>query len=322
MTTIQIVSINVDTLLTISIIQDWTIFERNLFMREFAKISPTFWFTERGRAIKKLGIEAQLLSLYLLTNPHASMIGIYYLPIALIAHETCIPKENVLYVFQLLSQVDYCTYDELSEYVWVHDMAFSQVGSQLKQNDNRVRGVNAAYQLLPDLPFLPAFFEKYQYAFYLKNRNLIEAPSKPLASKEKDNEKENEKEKNKYLSGKPDVDPLLFNTLKTNEANHHIPLEQNQTDLKSQAIEILQFLNKKTGRIYRPVDTNLKLIIARLKTGVTVMDCRQVIVKKTREWKGNPKMAEYLRPATLFKEDKFEQYLGELVLAEEGPSNG
>jgi uncharacterized phage protein (TIGR02220 family) len=65
----------------------------------------------------------------------------------------------------------------------------------------------------------------------------------------------------------------------------------------------------------------LKLITARLKTGASVADCRQVIAKKTREWQGNPKMDEYLRPATLFNATKFEQYVGELVLPKEGVVN-
>jgi len=109
------------------------------------------------------------------------------------------------------------------------------------------------------------------------------------------------------MSGKPDVDSL------SDENNP----EKQSTSLKSQAIEILNFLNEKTGRAYRPRNENLKLIIARLKSGASVMDCRQVIARKTRDWKGNAKMAEYLRPATLFDALKFEQYVGELVLPKE-----
>ena len=56
------------------------------------------------------------------------------------------------------------------------------------------------------------------------------------------------------------------------------------------------------------------MIKARLKSGVTSGQCFQVIAKKTREWKGNLKMDEYLRPATLFNATKFEQYVGELVV--------
>lgn len=274
-------------------------------MREFAKISPTFWFTEKGRAIKQLGVEAQLLALYLLTNPHANMIGVYYLPIAFIVHETSISKENVLTILQLLARINYCSYDEFSEYVWVHDMALEQIGTQLKTNDNRVKGINALYHSLPKLPFLKDFFEAYKDAFCLQSieiKTSDKASPKPLTSKEKEKDNEKEIEKKRFMSGKPDIDPI-FESLKTKKTLS-LPIQQNEFDLKSQAIEILQFLNKKTGRVYRPVDTNLKLIIARLKTGASVIDCRQVIAKKTREWKGNPKMTEYLRPATLFKEEK------------------
>jgi uncharacterized phage protein (TIGR02220 family) len=117
-----------------------------------------------------------------------------------------------------------------------------------------------------------------------------------------DTDKEEEKDKNiKALSGRPDI----------------VPLKSQNFELKKQAIEILNFLNSKTGRVFRPVDTNLKLIIARLKSGATMSNCRQVIAKKTREWKDNEKMVEYLRPATLFNATKFEQYVGELVPVEE-----
>lgn len=84
-------------------------------------------------------------------------------------------------------------------------------------------------------------------------------------------------------------------------------------DPRQQAKEILSFLNEKTGRSYEPVDANLKLIVARLKEGSTALDLRQVIAKKCREWIGDPKMAEYLRPKTLFNATNFAQYKGELV---------
>ena len=46
-----------------------------------------------------------------------------------------------------------------------------------------------------------------------------------------------------------------------------------------------------------------------------------MIVRKNRVWKGNAKMEEYLRPATLFNAEKFEQYMGELVVPEEEKHN-
>jgi len=81
---------------------------------------------------------------------------------------------------------------------------------------------------------------------------------------------------------------------------------------KAAAIEILDYLNRNAERTYRPVDTNLKLIVARLKSGATPLQCREVIFAKCQQWKGDSKMSEYLRPATLFNQTKFEQYLGEI----------
>lgn len=84
-------------------------------------------------------------------------------------------------------------------------------------------------------------------------------------------------------------------------------------DLKTPAIEVLNFLNQKTGRNYKPVPANLEMIAARIKDGATVDELRMVVAKKCREWAADEKMNEYLRPATLFNRTKFAQYQGELL---------
>lgn len=84
-------------------------------------------------------------------------------------------------------------------------------------------------------------------------------------------------------------------------------------DVRAQALEILKFLNAKTGRNYQAVEANTKIIASRLKEGATMDDCRAVIAMKCREWGTDEKMAEYLRPATLFNATKFAQYRGKLA---------
>ena len=79
------------------------------------------------------------------------------------------------------------------------------------------------------------------------------------------------------------------------------------------AKQILQFLNSKTGRNYQPVKANLEMIAARLKDGATPDELRMVVAKKCREWAGDEKMNQYLRPATLFNRTKYAQYQGELI---------
>lgn len=77
------------------------------------------------------------------------------------------------------------------------------------------------------------------------------------------------------------------------------------------AQQVLEFLNLKAGRNYRAVPVNLNRIRARIRES-SVADCKAVIVCKCREWGGDERMEKYLRPATLFAREKFEQYLGEL----------
>lgn len=85
------------------------------------------------------------------------------------------------------------------------------------------------------------------------------------------------------------------------------------------AVEVLDFLNAKTEHSYRPTPLTLKPIIARLKEGYTVSECKAVIVRRWRAWGADEKMAPFLRPATLFGGEKFAQYVGEVPAREDQP---
>ena len=76
--------------------------------------------------------------------------------------------------------------------------------------------------------------------------------------------------------------------------------------------EVIDYLNEKASRNFRIVPTNTKLILARAKEGATLDDFKAVIDRKCAEWANNPSMCQYLRPATLFNAEKFNQYIGQL----------
>lgn len=285
-------------------------------MREFAKISPQIWTNELGRKIKQLGLEERVLSFYFLTNPYANMAGIYYLPIIMMAHETGMSCEQVSEALTNLCEIGFCSYDSEYEYVWVHDMAIDQVSAQLKPNDNRVKAINTIYASLPALAFLRSFYDKYSGAFFLNDIHGFygssEDPLNPLRSKEKKKENENKNEKKTFLSGTPDiVDEEKLHSDQKNETQ--IERFRLAATYLSQANEILDFLNQKTKRKFRAEDSNLRLIVSRLKSGVTADECRAVIARKYRDWNEDEKMKKFLRPATLFNPAKFEQYLGDCV---------
>jgi uncharacterized phage protein (TIGR02220 family) len=292
-------------------------------MRDFAKVSPQIWTSELGRQIKNLGVDARVISLYLQTSPSAHMTGVYYIPVVLIAHEAGLTVEKTTVVLNDLCQIGYCTYDYKYEYVWVHEMGVEQVCAQLKPNDNRIKAINAHYSSLPKLAFLQGFYDKYAELFLLDrchdSISPLQAPSNTLRSNEKENESEkendneNKNEKKTILSGAPDIgyEGLLFSSEKKSQVDE----EKRPASYLSQASDVLNFLNEKTKSRFRD-EVNQKLIIARLKSGASVDDCRAVIARKFRDW-NNTDMKKYLRPATLFNAIKFEQYLGECVVVDE-----
>lgn len=100
--------------------------------------------------------------------------------------------------------------------------------------------------------------------------------------------------------------------IRTFVLNGEMP-ETSPDRIQDHACRVLEFLNEKTGRAYRPTPVNLEFIMGRMKEGYTAGQCRQVIARKFRDWNEDPRMAPYLRPATLFNRQKFAQYVGELV---------
>lgn len=89
------------------------------------------------------------------------------------------------------------------------------------------------------------------------------------------------------------------NDLKNNNINKNIIAER-----------VLDYLNERAGTHFKPIESNLKFIIARLKD-YSENDLQAVIDKKVVEWKGT-EMQKYLRPETLFNATKFESYVNGL----------
>ena len=107
--------------------------------------------------------------------------------------------------------------------------------------------------------------------------------------------------------------PLLTET--TTETTTDLkPLSCKQDDVAKDNVErsLIDYLNQLSGRNYRPAPSNIKLLRARLAEGYTAQEIADVIARKCAEWIDDPKMAQFLRPATVFGAEKFNQYVGEL----------
>jgi hypothetical protein len=161
-------------------------------MRGYAKISPQLWIGDTGRKLRDAGQEAMLVALYLLSNPHANMLGLYYLPTLFIAHETGLGSEGASKGLRRAIEAGFCTYDESSEMVFIPEMARYQIDDQLVPTDKRCAGIQREYDGLPNNPFLATFYEKYAKAFHLKtgrdNGRPSEGAPMPLRSQEQEQE--------------------------------------------------------------------------------------------------------------------------------------
>ena len=143
-------------------------------MREYGSVSPRFWIGETGKALRGQP-EAQVLALYLMTCPHANMIGVFHCPVLYMAHETGLGMEVASKALASLTKAGFCDYDEASETVFVVRMAAHQVGEQLKADDKRVLGVRKEYERIAVARMKTQFLAIYSKAFHLTG----EPPKQP-----------------------------------------------------------------------------------------------------------------------------------------------
>lgn len=126
-------------------------------------------------------------------------------------------------------------------------------------------------------------------------------------------------------TGKTTVSELeILQTNKTN--NNEIDNNNNKLSIYK---EIISYLNEMTKSSFRVNNKSTqKLIDARLNEGYSVSDLKLVIKDKTDEWmhkigvpdwQKDKDMTKYLRPSTLFKASKFEEYLQKALKSQHLP---
>lgn len=162
-------------------------------MRDYGVVSPKFWIGETGKALRG-NAPAQVLALYLMTCPHANMIGVFHCPVLYMAHETGLGMEGASKALQSLIEARYCTYDEATETVFVHRMAAFQVGDSLSAADKRCKGVEREWSNIAAPALKSAFFAIYFEAFHLPKPAAmargLQGASKGLGSQEQEHDHE------------------------------------------------------------------------------------------------------------------------------------
>ena len=83
------------------------------------------------------------------------------------------------------------------------------------------------------------------------------------------------------------------------------------------AKKVLEYLNQKAGKNFKPVDSNISMINARLEEGYKYEDFVKVVDVKYSEWKYTD-YEKYIRPNTLFCKSHFDNYLNQKEEIREG----
>lgn len=115
------------------------------------------------------------------------------------------------------------------------------------------------------------------------------------------------------IAGQSSDNRVTTNKNDKNEKKKDI-LSGKPDDTKNSQIDYANFFkwfNEQTGRSFKNVESNRKIIRARIKEGYTKQDLVLVTEFKVKQWKDDPKMNQYLRITTIFAPSHFANYLNE-----------
>jgi len=147
-------------------------------MKGHGALFPEFWTGRTGKRLRKHK-DARILATHLISGSTRNMLGLYYVPIPFITHETGLTQKEVEAAFDILIEEDFCRYDKETEFVFVVNMVSWQIGP-LKPSDHNVSWVNKVYDTLQENPYLGEFFDMHHESLHLVSRR--ESKGLPRAS--------------------------------------------------------------------------------------------------------------------------------------------
>lgn len=149
-------------------------------MRDHATVGPAFWSGSTGRRMRT-NKDARILATYLITGPSAHALGLYYLPIPTILHETGLTQDEFEGAMRWLSSEGVAFYDADREWVWVPRMAFFQLGETIKASDKKMPWIRRHIARFRGHGFHLQFLMAYGVPYNLAEEMALidRAPAKP-----------------------------------------------------------------------------------------------------------------------------------------------
>ncbi len=143
--------------------------------KRYGVLFDDYWTGLSARAIRRRGgKDATILSLYLIANRHANMLGLYRLLDDDVKFEVSLGVARIRKAYGALADAEFAAHDDRSGFVWVYQMARIRLnlepGQPLDPDDKRVLHINRIYTALDANPFLGPFFDANHRTLRLKKR--------------------------------------------------------------------------------------------------------------------------------------------------------
>ena len=132
-------------------------------MSNFIPVSRHLYLGKTPHIMKKLTTAQRLFYVYLLTNGDINNLGIYQLNLLAGGSRLNLTLEEVTEALEKLKSINFCAYDELNSYIWIKSYFYQQIEElNLTPTNKMTRGLQKIFSHLPNLEFLPEFFEVYK----------------------------------------------------------------------------------------------------------------------------------------------------------------
>ena len=304
----------------------------------FGKVPEIIWQDTNFITISKT---AKLLYLYLLTNKHRGILGVFRLPLAYIEADTKITSEEISKAIDELEKISYIEYDKELEVVLIKSylkvnshysfkhyigglreikgLNLSKLSDSLLEIVKGVIAIETNDNNLKELNNIVNYLESSK-----GHRRVIEESSKGHRLPVSYSYSKSYSYSQSIEGGEEKKEEL---NLFQEEEVEKVPSD------KEEFQKLIDYLNELSGKRYRLTDQILVSMRARRKEGFTYEDMKKAIDKQVANLKGTDK-EHYMHPRTIFRnaskldgcinmtpKKKNSGRLGDLIISDTDPLN-
>lgn len=237
--------------------------------------------------------DCKLVFFHLLTSPFSTGFGLYKASLGALSDEIRWPIKRYDKAFKEVLKQGFIEYDEKYFVIFIPNFLVYNPPN----NPNVLRSWRHQLKELPDSYLKDEFFQSLKKICEAFREDFQKAFNEvfELACRKK-------------VAPAPDNAPDPASVYFKEESNNKIPYE-----------DIISDFNEKAEKKFIATKDVKKLIKERFDDGFNIDHFKRVHTTMIAKWKHDPKMEQYLRPATLYRASKFQGYLNaKISLSDQG----